>query len=67
MEWLGLNNEDNEFNSDEHFQCRKRRESSTQLKDTGCFDIEEPNLIKKLNRMEALLILKFKSPSNNYK
>ena len=38
MEWLGLNNEDDEFNSDEHFQCRKRRESSTNLKENGCFD-----------------------------
>jgi len=29
MEWIGLTNEDNEFNSDEHFNCRKRRESLT--------------------------------------
>ena len=27
MEWLNLNNEDNEFNSDEHFTYKKRRNS----------------------------------------
>lgn len=61
MEWLGLKNEDNEFNSDEHFQCRKRRLSLTTLKEKECLDYSDPNFLKKLNRMEALLVIQFKS------
>lgn len=29
MEWLTLNNEDNEFNSDQHLEYKKRRYSIT--------------------------------------
>jgi Ca2+/Na+ antiporter len=61
MEWLGLNNEDNEFNSDEHFHCKRRRESSSNLSELGCYDPTDPNLIKKLNRMEALLVIRFQT------
>ena len=67
MEWLGLNNEDNEFNSDEHYNFRRRRESSSNLKELNCFDPAEPNLIKKLNRMEALLVIRFHTNSQEHR
>lgn len=59
MEWLNISNEDNEFSSDQHLEYKKRRFSITHLKDAGFIDMKDVNLQKRLNRMEALLVLRY--------
>lgn len=63
QEWFSDNDEEHDYSSDEHFLCRKRRESSTNLKQKRCFDPDDPNLHKKLNRMEAILVMRFGTTS----
>ncbi|CAD8175739.1 unnamed protein product [Paramecium octaurelia] len=59
MEWLTLNNEDNEFNSDQHLEYKKRRYSVTQLRDAGMVDLKDQSLQKKINTFEAILVIKY--------
>jgi hypothetical protein len=63
QEWFSDNDEEQDYSSDEHFLCRKRRESSTNLKQKRCFDPNDPNLLEKLSRREAILVMKFGTTS----
>ena len=64
MKMLDITPDDTDYNSQQHFSSKKRRDSSTTLVENNMFDPTDINLQKKLNRMEALLVLKFGSPDH---